>query len=174
MNISNSYKLHGFSLLEMLIALMVLSIGLLGIAAMQTRGQQHNLAAYTRTQATILANDLMDRIRANPTDIDGDGRKDDYEFDHNSPPSPPSNGCDQTGATVLCTPAQLRDYDLFAWEEQIEKMFPGGYGSVVYKDDTAAQNPERYEIEITWALRDVESDTPGSNETRTLRWVMKP
>lgn len=53
----------GFSLLEVLIALVVLSVGLLGLAAMQVRGLAYNHEAHVRSQATMLAYDMMDRMR---------------------------------------------------------------------------------------------------------------
>lgn len=56
---------RGLTLIENLIALLVLSIGLLGLASLQTASLQFNTSAYQRTQATILAYDMADRLRAN-------------------------------------------------------------------------------------------------------------
>jgi type IV pilus assembly protein PilV len=56
---------RGFTLLEVLIALLVLSIGLLGLASLQTVGLRSNTMATTRTHATQLAYDISDRMRAN-------------------------------------------------------------------------------------------------------------
>ena len=53
--------------MEVLIALLVLSIGLLGMAALQAVSLKSNHGAYQRTQATFLAYDMMDRMRANRT-----------------------------------------------------------------------------------------------------------
>ncbi|WP_235803677.1 type IV pilus modification protein PilV [Halomonas sp. GFAJ-1] len=55
----------GISLLESLIALLVLSIGLLGVLGLQTQSLVHNRAAYFETQATNMAQDMLDRVRAN-------------------------------------------------------------------------------------------------------------
>lgn len=55
----------GFSLIEVLVALVVLSVGLLGLAALQTNAVEFNHDAYLRSQATILAYDIADRIRGN-------------------------------------------------------------------------------------------------------------
>src|SRR5690606_37489064 len=55
----------GFTLIEVLVALIVLSIGLLGLAALQIQSIKHNTDAYFRTQATLLAYDIIDRMRAN-------------------------------------------------------------------------------------------------------------
>ncbi len=58
-------RLNGFTLLEVLIALLVLSIGLLGLAALQAHTLKVNHGALQRTQATFLAYDIIDRLRAN-------------------------------------------------------------------------------------------------------------
>lgn len=56
---------RGVSLIEVLIAMLVLAIGLLGLAALQAQGLKFNNDAYFRSQATILAQDIMDRMRVN-------------------------------------------------------------------------------------------------------------
>lgn len=55
----------GFTLIEVMVAVVVLSIGLLGLAALQTTGLRNNHSAYYRSQATFLAYDIIDRMRAN-------------------------------------------------------------------------------------------------------------
>lgn len=55
----------GFTLLEVLIALVVLSIGLLGLASMQANGLKQNHSAYLRSQAVTYAYDILERMRAN-------------------------------------------------------------------------------------------------------------
>lgn len=55
----------GFSLIEVLVAVIVLSIGLLGISGIQLIGLKYNDSAYLRTQASLFAYDIMDRMRAN-------------------------------------------------------------------------------------------------------------
>lgn len=55
----------GFTLIEVMVAVVVLSIGLLGLAALQTTGLRNNHSAYYRSQATFLAYDITDRMRAN-------------------------------------------------------------------------------------------------------------
>jgi len=55
----------GFTMVEVLVALVVLSIGLLGVAGLQIVGLKGNLSASFRTQASYLADDIIDRMRAN-------------------------------------------------------------------------------------------------------------
>jgi len=58
-------KAEGFSLLEVLIAIIILSIGMLGLAALQAASLKTNHGAYHKTQATFFAYDMADRLRAN-------------------------------------------------------------------------------------------------------------
>lgn len=60
----------GVGLIEILISLLVLSIGLLGMSALQTRGLAMSSESLQRTQAVILANDIIERARANRQNVD--------------------------------------------------------------------------------------------------------
>ena len=66
---NNRSAQQGFTLVEVLVALVVLSIGLLGIAALQVKAQNYSQDAYFRTQATVIAHDILERIRANPVGL---------------------------------------------------------------------------------------------------------
>ena len=61
-------RTHGFTLIEVLVTLLVLSIGLLGIASLQTQGLRGTHEALLRTQATTLAVDMMERLQADTLD----------------------------------------------------------------------------------------------------------
>jgi type IV pilus assembly protein PilV len=56
---------RGFNLLEVLVALFIITVGLLGLAGMQVAAQQAELEAYQRAQAMVLMNDIVDRINTN-------------------------------------------------------------------------------------------------------------
>lgn len=55
---------RGFSLMEVLVAMLVLAIGLLGLASLQAQSLKFNHEAYVRSQSTILAYEIMDKVRA--------------------------------------------------------------------------------------------------------------
>ncbi len=56
---------QGFTLIEVLVAVVVLAIGLLGLAGLQATAVRSNGSAYMRSQATVLAYDIADRMRVN-------------------------------------------------------------------------------------------------------------
>ncbi len=59
---------HGVSLMEVLVTVVVLSIGLLGVAGMQSSGMRVGQSSLYRGQASLLAYDMADRLRANTAD----------------------------------------------------------------------------------------------------------
>jgi type IV pilus modification protein PilV len=56
---------HGFTLVEVLVTVVILAVGLLGLAGLQAVSMRNNHSAYERTQAVQLAYDMADRVRAN-------------------------------------------------------------------------------------------------------------
>src|SRR5690606_35939345 len=105
----------GFSLIEVLVALLVLSVGLLGLAMLQIEGLKHNTDAYYRTQATVLAYDIMDRMRAN-SDAARNG-------DYVSTAIPAEETCGDT-SSGCGSPAALASYDLHHWYTQLKAALP--------------------------------------------------
>ncbi|HEX6992708.1 MAG TPA: type IV pilus modification protein PilV [Gammaproteobacteria bacterium] len=134
---------RGFSLIEVMVALLVLSVGLLGIAALHGQGLGASRVAMYRTVAVNLAADMAERIRVNRL------ARDAYNDD------PEDNGCDPvTGDGDDCTPAQMAAHDLFVWQQQLAAQLPNGEGDVQFADGT----PPVYTITVTW-------DETGIGET---------
>lgn len=134
---STRREIGGFSLLEAMVALVVLSVGMLGIAALHGQSLTTTRSAQLRTQAVNLAGDMADRIRVNR--LGGAayaGAAENNECD------PQSSG----GGTGDCTPAQMAAHDLFVWQTQLARLLPNGEGSVEY-DDT---DPPTYTIRVSW------------------------
>jgi type IV pilus assembly protein PilV len=136
-------KIHkfsaGFSILEMLVALLVLSIGLLGVATLQIRGQQFNQVGYLRTQATFLAYDIMDRMRINKDQANNGS------YDSSSMPTLTSD-CDTTD----CSPADLASYDLVKWHTLVQETLPEGNATIESTDGNGVVL-EEHTITIQWA-----------------------
>lgn len=97
---------RGMTLIEVLVSLVLISVGLLGIAALQLTTLKSNQESYTRTQASVLAADILDRIRANQRGFLAGA----YEVAPNG-----------TGAAA--TPA---GDDLLEWQNSIDRLLPGG------------------------------------------------
>lgn len=124
MKSANPDQQRGLSLMEVLVALTVLSIGLLGVTAMQANGLRTHHAAHLHTQASLIAHDMLNRIRANPL-----GRtyypNADTQNEHLTSPN-----CIHSG----CTPEQLAQHDLYQWQQQLGQSpsppLPAGRGLI--------------------------------------------
>lgn len=109
---------RGFTLIEILVAVLVLSVGILGLVGLETLAMQGSQEAYFRSQATMLSYELADRMRANPAT--------DY-----STVAAASNGCSSyTGAASNCSSTQLAQQDLLSWQQDLAAKLPLGQGSV--------------------------------------------
>lgn len=113
---------QGFTLLEVLVAVLVLSLGLLGLAALQSTGLRQNHSAYLRSQATQLAYDIIDRMRSNKAEAEI-GRYDLALAD--PPPSSPPDCINNP-----CSTAELADFELNNWIQRLSAALPLGDGQV--------------------------------------------
>lgn len=119
--ISNHLPLQaqrGISLIESLIAIVVMALGILGILGVQMRTLTDTQAGVRRAQAIRLIEDLAERLQNNPDSLNNLAI---YAT------SPTSGGDCESSA---CDPAQLATYDLFKWREQVKSALPGGTAKV--------------------------------------------
>jgi type IV pilus assembly protein PilV len=128
----------GFTLVEVLIALVVLAIGMLGIGAMLLNGLQSSRTALQRTQAVALASDLGDRIRANRAAGAA------YALTAGTALSAPAKAC-----ATACTSAEVAALDLYRWQQSVVAALPGAQTAVVV-NPVGAIASNRYTITITW------------------------
>ena len=139
----------GFTLLEVLVAVVVLSVGLLGLASLQVNGLRFNHSAYMRTQATLLAEELADRMRANRPG-----------FIANNYDNPAGALVAACRTPVGCTALQMAQNDVAEWQQSLAALLPNGQG-VVCRDAVpieAASTPaapscdggNTYAIKIWW------------------------
>jgi type IV pilus assembly protein PilV len=145
----------GISLIETLVTLVIISIGMLGIAALYVESLQIGSSAVSRTRAVALAADMADRIRSNPA-----GRAS-YEADDSATASNPPFACAETAVAIAvdCAPAELAAYDIWQWKTLIGNSpeaaamrlgLPNGTGSIRRDDSTL---PTTFVITINWSDR---------------------
>ncbi|ANI18353.1 type IV pilus modification protein PilV [Pseudomonas citronellolis] len=141
----------GSTLIEVLIAMVVLAIGLIGMAGLQATSVQSNQGAYYRSQASILANDMADRIRANRANaLSGAYTMSSF------PDSSTSNSVTGSRAAI----------DRGEWLNQLASTLPDGTGMV-------ALNGNVFTISIRWndnrARIKASNDTSSTTETFQYR-----
>ncbi|EGG98963.1 Type IV fimbrial biogenesis protein PilV [gamma proteobacterium IMCC2047] len=126
----NKKSQQGITLIEVLVALLVLSIGLVGLAALQLNSLRFNHSAFLRTQSTVLAYDIIDSMRVN-RDKARDGV---YNV--------------STGSCTTCSTNALANTDLVRWKASLAASLPAGDGSV----STLATGATRVvQVTVQWA-----------------------
>lgn len=112
-SVINASKEAGVTLIEVLIAVLVLAIGLVGTIGLQGVAKQSNFEALQRTQAVLIANDIAERIASNRAP----GAFENYEGAFSGTLSTPSVSC--FGAAADCSSAELTTWDLFQFDQAI-------------------------------------------------------
>jgi type IV pilus assembly protein PilV len=141
LNICFMNKNNGFTLIEVLIAMLLLAGGLLGLAALQAFSLNNNQSAYNRSQATQMAYDIADRMRANFTVVGN------YRETFMAPTAAtcatsntPCTAC--TTPATTCTTAQIAVKDLYEWNKALLTL-PSGTGHITLSGAV-------YTVTITW------------------------
>ena len=141
----------GFSLIEAMVSLIVISVGMIGIAALYTQGLGSSRVALSRTAAVNLAARMAEDIRVNRLG----------QAAYNGPAA--NNRCDPTtGPGFDCTPAQMAAHDLNLWNAEITQLLgAGAVGTVAF----APGAPPTYTIQVSWT----EAVVGAENETLAIR-----
>ena len=126
-------RVFGFGLMEVMASLVIISIGILGIAGLYGRGLQYSYIADLNSKASILATDMMDRIKVNK-----EHAKTTVNYKVSSSDSVPSSCSNasytKTCETGICTPQQLANYDINRWKFHLLCQLPNSSGSIDFKD----------------------------------------
>jgi type IV pilus assembly protein PilV len=170
---------RGFTLLEVLIALLVFSLGLIGLAGLLVLSVKTNHAATQRTQATFLAQSLAERMRAN---IIGVWQA---NYDNAALTAVPATTCNPT-APAGCNPAGIASWDLSVWFDQVMQSLPAPSATIICTPNVIVAPPDLrsqppYEgtctVRLTWseALQTGTTNAGVSNTGRqTFSWVFTP
>lgn len=135
----------GFTLVEVLVTMVILSVGLLGIAALHTASLRNNLDSALRSQASALAADIADRMRGNRDDALAGN----YDI--------------AIGATrTVVAGSPLVDRDLSGWKTQLGLILPAGDGSIV-------RNGDVFTITVQWGERLRQGETDATLATLTFQ-----
>lgn len=150
----------GFSMVEVMVALVVLAVGMLGIAGVYVTTLRSSGSAISRLQAVTLAGDMADRIRANRwaratyTNATGEVQKE----------------CNAAGN---CTRDQMALHDVFLWQQQIDDLLPGDpQGTVQFVQGVPGppKTPDSYTITVSWK-EPGSGDADGEDDNR-LSYVL--
>lgn len=168
---------NGFTLVEALVAILVFSIGLMGMAGLMVVSVKTNHSAYLRTQATFLAQSLADRIRSNRAAINA----------YNGAYSLATAGSDPCAGGTVCSFAQVVERDRALWSRQLGDLLPNGAARV--NCDGVSLGLARHAgsdpytglctVTITWSESSLQrgTDLEAGDATptdQTFAWVFQP
>jgi type IV pilus assembly protein PilV len=147
--VKKSYQ--GFTLIEVLISVLIMSVGILGAAGLQLRGLDANRDAFYRTTATLVASDIMNRIEVNPTIT--------YAVDDTKTPADFSSV--SSCSTADCNPAAMAQHDIAHWLCSINSSNAGteyaicgdlsAQGSLPNGKGSIAKTGDEYAIRVEWS-----------------------
>ena len=148
-------RLHtqaGFTLVEALTSVLIMSIGLLGVAALQSRSLSGSFTASARSQAIVAAGDIAARMRVNPIDY--------------AAVQPADEACREVHfahrhAVRDCTALELAADDVADWRASVAATLPAGNGTIRRQGD-------HYVIEISWDERNGDAGTAIRQRVSTV------
>jgi len=177
----------GLGLLEVLVALVVVSFGVLGMAGLQLTGMKHSSGGFNRAKALLLAENMATRMRINAADgLPAAG----YDaFDSATTPAmcaaKPAPYCQRSDATPAdaCSAEQLADFDTWSiscgdWGggeagSPIGEALPGGRLRVDCDVDPCLAD-STWTIDVEWQEGSTTSDDPDRIDTRSVRMRLRP
>jgi type IV pilus assembly protein PilV len=140
---------RGFTLIEVMVALAILAVGMLGMAVLLLESLRASRAASERTQAVNLASEIVERMRANRAAGVA------YDTETGTPEPRFAAACESRADG--CDPATLAGHDLRGWLDAVSAALPGGVGAV--RVDHPSGGLDRWTISLTWTRGDeAESD----------------
>lgn len=131
---------RGVSMIEVLVAIVIFSLGLLGLALMQLRGATFTKDSGARSVAVLQARSLADRMQANPQGV-SDG---DYVWTGGTPPT--YTDC----SSSACTSAQVANNDLNAWLNQMSAAMPVTGSTSAAMGQVLSNGDGTYTITVQW------------------------
>ena len=178
-------NIKGFTLIEVLVTVVVVSIGLLGLAGLQINGLRANMSSEARSKATLLASDIVERMRANPIGVAANA----YNLASISAAACviPARVCSNTNETPFtgpgCTAAQMATFDIWAWScgltpppgtaqrGGVINQLPNATASITCDNIPLCPPGSSHTISITWNEL---SPTDGASTPQTISLVVVP
>ncbi|MGO4700040.1 type IV pilus modification protein PilV [Dyella sp. 2RAB6] len=165
---------RGVSLLEVLVALAIFGIGAIGISGWMLLAARASHTAYLRTQASFLASDMIERMRANPAGV----RTGAYDGEAQA-------GAVACNAATACLPDALATHDRAVWALRLRAVLPDGQGVIhcardtgfVLSTETPGMQPPfggLCTMTVRWLERGAGDQEHRAISPRTFAWVFQP
>jgi type IV pilus assembly protein PilV len=154
---------RGFSLIEVLVTILILTFGLIGVAGLLVNGIANASSSEYLTKANALAADMADRIRANPGPSGAMSASTEYAFTYSD--------------YAPASPSSTAQRDKKDWLEALAKQLPNGDGKIVF---TNTGGERKFDIEVRWSnclgtVNQTVSElcAAGGTEVRTVTFELR-
>jgi type IV pilus assembly protein PilV len=152
----------GFSLVEVLVAMLVASVGVLALAGLLQASTRYAKIGQLRATATLLASDVADRIRANP--LGSEAGTGDYDLGDEAFPSPLPPPHAPCSSEAPCDSAALAQLDLAHWAARVRATLPQG-SAWIRTSPARPPAPAYVDVWLGWA--DTLTPSPGTATDRS-------
>jgi len=149
----------GSSLIEVLVALLLLSFCLLGLARLMAGNLRSHTESVIQANLNLLANDALGRMRSNPSELPGSGAGNGYHFaaswiaQQSTIEATPSPNCIASG----CTNAERAAFDLWQLRSSARALLPQGAMSLVSNSNTNSTPNSGWILSLYWFDKDKET-----------------
>jgi type IV pilus assembly protein PilV len=169
---------RGTSLIEVMMAVLVFSIGLIGLAGLMVMASRSSHAAYLRTQVTFLASNMANRMSANSTGV--------WKGDYNSDNYPLGATEDRCAEGAACNSAALAAHDQKLWSSQLKTFLPdpsatvqcsvAAIGGINPAPDLSRKPPYggNCMMTISWNEQGAGDQNHRGNGVQTFAWSFQP
>lgn len=127
---------RGVSLIEVLMAVLIFSIGLIGMAGLLVMATRSNQAAYLRTQVTFLAGSMVDRMRANPVGV--------WSHSYDSTDYASISGSSTCDDATPCDPGEVATRDQQVWVSQLKSFLPNPQATIACTAASSGFTPDSW------------------------------
>lgn len=121
---------RGATLIEALVAILVLSLGMLGMAGLQLNALSFQKSSWAQHRVSELTIDIVERMQTNPVASQSGTYNYTQTYAVSAAATLTNNGCRGSTSTVACTPQQIANDDLGGWLDKAQKALPGGAASI--------------------------------------------
>jgi type IV pilus assembly protein PilV len=169
---------RGVSLIEVLMAVLIFSVGLIGLASLMVMSTRSSHAAYLRTQATFLASNMADRMRANPVGV--------WNGNYNSDAYPIKTGSVTCDKSTACNPQAVATRDKVLWSRLMSTQLPDATATIQCKGTNGAGYDPSAQIglrppyggtcsmTISWTERKVGDGDNSDAAPQVFAWGFQP
>lgn len=147
---------RGFTLIEVMIAMLVMSLGLLGIAGTLITAVRSSSSNYLKQQAVQYSYDIADRMRSNFLLAQDYTSGNPYITALTAPAAAPAKDCTAPG----CSTADMAAYDVWQWKTTLKNNLPGGLGSISVAATGASSTTAQVTVVVQWS--DQQTATPNT------------